>query len=82
MTPSIQLLNKAVLIRFPQEEHGNFQRVILGGADGILVTVDANGHIHILGPEGPGDPEVRKAVTAIQQSVQVLTRTASQQAAA
>jgi hypothetical protein len=81
MSPSIQLLNKAVLLHIP-EERGIYQKVIIGGADGILVTVDANGHIHILGPEGPGDPEVKKAVNAIQQSIQVLTRTASQEAAA
>jgi hypothetical protein len=77
MSPSIQLLNKAVLLHIP-EERGIYQKVIIGGADGILVTVDANGHIHILGPEGPGE----KAVNAIQQSIQVLTRTASQEAAA
>lgn len=81
MPPSIQLLNKAVLLQNP-EEHGNFQRVIIGGADGILITIDGQGRIHILHPEGPGDPEVKKAVTAIQQGIQALTRTASQEAAA
>ena len=80
MQTSVQLLNKAVLLQL--EEHGNYQRVILGGADGILVTIDAQGHIHIIHPEGPGDPEVRKAVTTIQQSVQMLTRSATQEAAA
>lgn len=79
MQTSVQLLNKAVVV---QLEEGNYQRVIIGGADGILVTIDGQGHIHIIHPEGPGDPEVRKAVTTIQQSVQVLTRTGTQEAAA
>jgi hypothetical protein len=81
MSHSIQLLNKAVMVQIP-EEHGNFQRVIIGGADGTLITIDARGHIHIIHPEGPGDPEVKKAVSAIQQNIQVLTRTATQEAAA
>jgi hypothetical protein len=37
--------------------HGNSIKVILGGNDGVLVTVDANGKIKVTPPEGPGDPE-------------------------
>lgn len=81
MPTHIQLLNKAVLLQ-NSEEHGNFQKVIIGGADGILITIDGQGRIRILHPEGPGDPEIKKAVMAIQQSIQTLTRTASQEAAA
>jgi hypothetical protein len=53
-------------------EPGNEVRVIFGGNDGILITIDANGVIHVIPPEGPGDPEVRQAVSAILQGVQVL----------
>ena len=38
-------------------QHGNSVKVILGGNDGVLVTVDANGKIKVTPPEGPGDPE-------------------------
>jgi hypothetical protein len=53
-------------------EPGNEVRVIFGGNDGILITIDANGVIHVLPPEGPGDPEIRAAVTAILNGVQTL----------
>lgn len=51
---------------------GNEVRVIFGGNDGILITIDPNGVIHVIPPEGPGDPEIRQAVTSILQGVQVL----------
>jgi hypothetical protein len=51
-------------------------RIIIGGNDGILITIDANGQIHVLHSEGPGDPEVRKAVASIVESILVLTRLA------
>lgn len=53
-------------------ELANEVRVIFGGNDGILVTIDAAGHIQVSPPQGPGDPEVRQAVTSIIQGVQVL----------
>jgi hypothetical protein len=54
-------------------EPGNAVRVIFGGDDGILVTIDANGVIHVIPPEGPGDFELRQAVNAILHGVQVLS---------
>ena len=75
MRLSMEIVNKAVLLNLV-EEHGNEVRVIFGGNDGILVTIDGQGHIVVRGPEGPGDPEVRKAVNAIVQSAEVLSRIA------
>ncbi len=49
-------------------------RVIFGGNDGILVTIDPNGKVVVHPPDGPGDPELRKAVSAILQGVKVLNR--------
>ncbi len=71
MRKSIEVLNRAVLLNV---EQGNEVKVIFGGNDGILVTIDANGHIHVSGPGGPGDPEVREAVAAIVRGVEVLSR--------
>jgi hypothetical protein len=71
MIKSLQFLNKAVLLNI---EEGNEQRVIIGGNDGILITIDGNGHIHVLPPEGPGDPEVRQAVTTIVEGAALLSR--------
>jgi hypothetical protein len=52
-------------------------RLIVGGSDGILITIDANGQIHVLHSEGPGDPEVKNAVASIIEALLVLTRVAS-----
>lgn len=54
------------------EEHGNGVRVIMGGNDGILVTIDGQGHVTVRPPEGPGDPEIRQAISQIVKGVQVL----------
>jgi len=74
MPISLEVVNKsAVLLHIPGE-HGNSVRVILGAADGPLVTIDSNGHIKIVPPQG--DPELRKAVSGILQGVQTLGRIA------
>jgi hypothetical protein len=54
-------------------ETGNEVRVIFGGNDGILITIDGAGHIHVYPPQGPGDPELRQAVTSIIAGMQTLT---------
>ena len=53
-------------------ERGNVVTVLFGGNDGVLITIDGQGHIHVLPPEGPGDPEVRQAVTAALQTMELL----------
>ena len=53
------------------DDHGNVVRVIFGGDDGVLVTIDGAGHIHVFPPQGPGDPEVRQGVTSIIATVRV-----------
>jgi hypothetical protein len=79
---SLEIVNRsAVLLHIP-DEHGNAVRVVLGGADGPLVTIDANGHIKVLPPQGPGDPELRKAISSILQGVQTIGRLASGSAVA
>ena len=54
----------------------NGVRVIFGGNDGILVTIDGAGHVHVYGPEGPGDPVLRNAVTAVLQGMNTLSNVA------
>jgi hypothetical protein len=63
--------NHSLLLHIPQE-HGNSVKVLFGGADGVLITIDAAGHIHVLPPEGPGEPEVRQAISAVLNGVKVL----------
>jgi hypothetical protein len=48
--------------------------VIFGGNDGVLIYIDGKGVIHKLPPEGPGDPEIRQAVTSMVKAVNVLSR--------
>ena len=71
MRKIVELLNNAVLLNV---EVGNEVRVIIGGNDGTLITIDAHGRIHVTPPEGPGDPQVRQAVASIVQGVAVLSR--------
>lgn len=44
--------------------------VILGGADGTLITIDANGHIKIVPSHGPGDPELLRALEIIYERLE------------
>lgn len=82
MRTSLEVINRsAVLLHIP-DEHGNSVRVILGGADGPLVTIDAAGHIHVTPSIGPGDPEVRKAISGILSGIQTIGRLANQANAA
>ena len=82
MRTSLEVINRsAVLLHIP-DEHGNSVRVILGGADGPLVTIDAAGHIHVTPSLGPGDPEVRKAISGILSGIQTIGRLANQANAA
>jgi hypothetical protein len=76
MHASMEIRGKSVILNVPQE-HGNGVRVIFGGNDGILITIDGSGHIVVRGPEGPGDPEIRQAVESILVGVEVLARTSA-----
>jgi hypothetical protein len=76
MQASLEVVNRStILLRIP-EEHGNSVRVILGGADGPLVTIDHQGHISVSPPQGPGDPELRNAVSSILEGITVMNRLA------
>jgi hypothetical protein len=82
MPTSLELINRsAILLRIP-DDHGNAVKVILGGADGPLVTIDLAGHIHVSPSVGPGDPELRKAVSGILQGIQEIARLANEAKAA
>lgn len=76
---SMDVVNGALVLRVAEVEvQGPRVTVIVGGNDGILITIDANGNIVRLPSQGPGgDPEVRKAVTSIVQGIQMLTRIAN-----
>jgi hypothetical protein len=77
MQTSLEVINRScILLHLP--EQANSVRVILGGADGPLVTIDAAGHIHVTPSIGPGDPEVRKAITGILQGIQEVARIANE----
>ena len=82
MQASLEVINRSAILLHIPEEQSNYVRVILGGADGPLVTIDAAGHIHVTPSVGPGDPEVRKAVTGILQGIQEMSRIANQAKAA
>jgi hypothetical protein len=76
MDAKLELIGNAVQVRLPVEQ-GNGVHVIVGGADGILITIDSHGRIHVRPPEGPGPTEdVRAAVAAIRENVQVLSKAA------
>ena len=75
---SLEVLSKsAVLLHIP-EEHGKSVHVIAGEGDGPLITIDAAGHIKVSPNIGPGDPEVRKAISGIVQGIQSLARIATE----
>lgn len=81
MQTSLEVINRScILLHLP--EQANSVRVILGGADGPLVTIDAAGHIYVTPSIGPGDPEVRKAITGILQGIQEVARIAHEARAA
>jgi hypothetical protein len=82
MQASLEVINRSAILLHIPEEQGRYVKVILGGADGPLVTIDAAGHIHVTPSVGPGDPEVRKAVTGILQGIQDMSRIANQAKAA
>ena len=82
MHTSLEVLNHAAVLLHIPEEHGKSVRVLVGAADGPLITIDAAGHIHVSPSGGPGDPEVRKAVSAILQGIQTLGKLSNQANAA
>ncbi len=82
MRTSVEVINRSAVLFHIPDEHGNSVRVILGGADGPLVTIDAAGHIHVTPSIGPGDPEIRKAISGILSGIQTIGRLANQANAA
>jgi hypothetical protein len=82
MSTSLEIINRSAILLHIPDQHGNSVKVILGGADGPLVTVDSAGHVHVSPAVGPGDPEVRKAVSGILQGIQEIARLANEATAA
>jgi len=75
MNATLEVIGQTVRLEVPQE-HGNSVHVIIGGADGTLITIDAQGHIHVRPPEGPGPTEAREAVSRIIEAVGVIGKAA------
>jgi hypothetical protein len=82
MRTSLEVINRSAVWLHLPDDHGNSVKVILGGADGPLVTVDPAGHIHVSPAIGAGDPELRKAVSGILQGIQEIARLAIEAKAA
>ena len=59
------------------ENEGNPARVLIGGDDGILVTIGAGG-IVVLPPEGPGDPELLMAFKGIYSGIRTAVQAVAQ----
>jgi len=78
MCTSLEVINRSAILLHIPADHGHAVKVILGGADGPLVTIDPAGHIHVSPSLGPADPEVRKAVSGILQGIQEITRLANE----
>jgi hypothetical protein len=68
MRASLELLNNSLILSI-LDGHGNPARVLFGGNDGILITINPNGKITVLPPEGPGDPELRAAFKSLNSSL-------------
>jgi len=69
---SVRLVSGTVFLTLINDQ-GNPVRIIAGtGNDGGLITIDSNGVVKVIPPEGPGDPEVRQATTSILQAMNVL----------
>ena len=71
VTKQLEVIDTGVILRIAREA-ANGVKVIFGGADGVLIYIDGQGHIHKLPSQGPGDPEIRRAVESIVQSIQRL----------
>jgi hypothetical protein len=82
MRMSLEVINRSAILLHLPDDRGNSVKVIIGGADGPLVTIDPAGHIHVSPSVGPGDPEVRKAVSGILQGIQEIARLANEAKAA
>jgi uncharacterized protein YjlB len=59
------------------ENEGSPARVLIGGSDGILITIGAGG-IVVLPPEGPGDPELLTAFKSIYSGLTTVVQIVSQ----
>jgi hypothetical protein len=68
MHTSLEVINRSAILLHLPDDHGNAVKVILGGADEPLVTIDPAGHIRVSPSVGPGDPEVRKAARDITRN--------------
>lgn len=64
MNTLLEGLNESFTLRI-FDGHGNPARVLIGGNDGILVTIGPSGKITVLPPGGPGDPELLTACRSI-----------------
>lgn len=86
MHATIELEGEAVNIKLLEkslkDERLFHSRIIAGQADGTLIFIDSNGHIHIVHGTGPGPGEnvaaVKRAVSQILQGASELMALTSQ----
>jgi hypothetical protein len=71
MRASMEIHNNSVQVKF-LGRYDQVVKVVIGGGDGPLITIDQNGHIHVLPSQGPGDPELRRAFVSLAEILQVI----------
>jgi hypothetical protein len=72
MNVSLKISGAAAILAY-EKEHERHQHVIAGGANGVLVSIDQEGHIHVQPPGDPSSTErVREAVRQITDGAQML----------
>jgi hypothetical protein len=71
MRATAEFFNQSLILNVSGNQ-GNPTRVIIGGADGTLITIGPDGQIIVTPPEGPGDPELKTAFRAIYHSLSTV----------
>src|SRR6266852_6329618 len=71
MRASMEVYPNSVLVKF-LGRYDQVVKVVAGGSDGPLITIDTYGHIHVLPSQGPGDPELRRAFVSLAEILQVI----------
>jgi hypothetical protein len=64
MRATADFFNQSLILTISGNQ-GNPLKVLIGGADGTLITLGSGGEIVVVPPEGPGDPELINACRAI-----------------
>ena len=71
MRASMEVYPNSVLVKF-LGRYDQVVKVVAGGGDGPLITIDTYGHIHVSPSQGPGDPELRRAFVSLAEILQAI----------